>query len=127
MKVFEVFERRVKGATQKSSSNGLKMILKAGPMRRVSFAEYLTLPKVLKRTHMWDTLLAYVRVRENWILYDQLMKLDALGTKVFSVLGVPTLESQIGKLSFKVEPAGKLRVFAIVDAITQSALGGVHE
>jgi hypothetical protein len=37
------------------------------------------------------------------------------------------LEYHIGKLSFKVEPAGKLRVFAIVDAITQSALGGVHE
>jgi hypothetical protein len=52
MRVFEVFEKQVRPQDQKSSLNGLKMILKAGPMRRVSYAEYLTLPLVLKKTHM---------------------------------------------------------------------------
>jgi hypothetical protein len=33
----------------------------------------------------------------------------------------------IGKLSFKEEAAGKLRVFAMVDIITQSLLGPLHE
>lgn len=33
----------------------------------------------------------------------------------------------IGQLAFKPEPAGKLRVFAMVDVWTQSALKGFHE
>lgn len=52
MRVFEVFERRVKAPIRGSSLNGLKMILKAGPVRRVSMAEYLILPTMLKRSHL---------------------------------------------------------------------------
>lgn len=36
-------------------------------------------------------------------------------------------ETLLGKLSFKEEAAGKLRVFAIVDCVTQSALFGLHQ
>ena len=33
----------------------------------------------------------------------------------------------IGQLSFKKEPAGKLRVFAMVDCLTQSAMKPLHD
>lgn len=35
--------------------------------------------------------------------------------------------SNLGKLSFKIEPAGKIRVFAMVDCFTQWLLKGLHD
>lgn len=38
-----------------------------------------------------------------------------------------TYESRLGQLAFKVEAAGKLRVFAMVDVFTQSLMKPLHD
>jgi hypothetical protein len=50
-----------------------------------------------------------------------------LADKAYSVLGPDLSVTYLGKLAFKEEAAGKLRVFAMVDCLTQSALFGLHE
>jgi len=52
---------------------------------------------------------------------------EVFGGRVITVNGVPTYalnlavekETSLGKLGLKAEPAGKIRVFAMVDPITQ--------
>jgi hypothetical protein len=40
---------------------------------------------------------------------------------------VPNKSTRLGKLSTKIEPAGKIRVFAIADVWTQTSLLPIHE
>jgi len=77
---------------------------------------------------MWDVLVRYNEVRGNWVLLTQMYELERLGKRATEIFGEPSkyLES-IGRLAFKKEPAGKLRVFAIVDGITQSTLKVFHD
>jgi hypothetical protein len=69
----------------------------------------------------------------NYRLEEQLNRLSLLGVKVRALLGaIPdwTINESgrvLGKLSFKEEAAGKLRVFALVDCLTQSSLKPIHD
>jgi len=55
------------------------------------------------------------------------MLLETLSKSAYALFGDPGAPSIIGKLSFKEEAAGKLRIFVMVDCLTQSALHGLHE
>jgi hypothetical protein len=68
-----------------------------------------------------------VALSNNELLLSQLDRVDDLSERAFSVFGGFTSPTFVGKLSFKEEAAGKLRVFAMVDCLTQSALYGLHE
>ena len=54
----------------------------------------------------------------NYLLKNKLPVLDKLGREI---------KFKLGKLSTKIEPAGKVRVFAMVDIWTQSILAPIHE
>jgi hypothetical protein len=64
---------------------------------------------------------------QNFALHGQLLLLENLAKRAESVLGRPFYHVPLGRLSFKEESAGKLRVFAMVDCLTQSTLHGLHE
>jgi hypothetical protein len=66
-------------------------------------------------------------------LIEQLNRIDELGVEVRKLLdalpdwSINSSSLVLGKLSFKEEAAGKLRVFALVDCLTQSTLKPLHD
>jgi hypothetical protein len=72
-------------------------------------------------------LLNFVALSNNTLLYEQLRKVEKFSAMAESVWNGESSETFLGKLAFKEEAAGKLRVFAMVDCLTQSALYGLHE
>jgi hypothetical protein len=80
--------------------------------RLLSFARGM--PDVLDRYGLWD-----------WEFMSALVrKKDSPYPRVLEGFGTPR---GIGKLGFKPEPAGKIRVFAMVDNVTQCVLKPVHD
>jgi hypothetical protein len=69
----------------------------------------------------------FVALSNNQKLYDQITRVEDLSNRANSVFGSSISQTYLGRLSFKEEAAGKLRVFAMVDCLTQSALYGLHE
>lgn len=52
---------------------------------------------------------------------------DELGIRFYSLEVIKGFDSPLGKLGLKNEPAGKVRVFAMVDPITQWMLRPLHK
>jgi hypothetical protein len=87
------------------------------PELRQSFSEYCK----LVNSERFDSLLTLWK--------DVAMDLyDHIGFEMFNITAPRGAHSslQLGKLAFKVEPAGKVRVFAIVDSWTQSIFAPLH-
>jgi hypothetical protein len=61
------------------------------------------------------------------VVYLAKVRLSSRTGKREKLLPDGSLEPRLGKLSVRVEPAGKMRVFAIVDQITQWILQPLHE
>lgn len=68
----------------------------------------------------WNTMWFNSKLNEMIELGDRLDKIGSLKTK-------KSLSGQFGQFSLKEEAAGKLRIFAIVDSITQSLLSPLHD
>lgn len=68
----------------------------------------------------WNTMWFILKFNEMVELGDRLSKVNSLKTK-------KSLSGSFGQFSLKEEAAGKLRVFAIVDSITQSVLSPLHD
>lgn len=68
----------------------------------------------------WNTMWFKLKFNEMVELGDRLSKVNSLKTK-------KSLSGSFGQFSLKEEAAGKLRVFAIVDSITQSVLSPLHD
>nr|UNI72652.1 MAG: RNA-dependent RNA polymerase [Botrytis cinerea mitovirus 3] len=68
----------------------------------------------------WNTMWFNSKLNEMIELGDRLNQLGSLKTK-------KSLSGQFGQFSLKEEAAGKLRIFAIVDSITQSLLSPLHD
>lgn len=79
--------------------------------RLLAFAK--DMPKILDRYDLWD-----------WEYMSALVYNKSPYPGVLEGFGRP---SGIGKLGFKPEPAGKIRVFAMVDNVTQCVLKPVHD
>jgi hypothetical protein len=128
MKVFQAFYGKMDLPEKDVKSQGILPILKASSGSKVSFAKILLLPKALRDANLWGPLVEFATLQGNYYLVGQLKLLDSLSTKAYAVLGYSELfhTHTLGKLSFKEEAAGKLRIFAMVDCLTQSALHGLH-
>jgi hypothetical protein len=132
MLVFTPFLHKMKSPESAVNTMGIMPILKASSDSKISFAKLLILPKKLVESGLWDLLLEFTTLQGNYILKGQMLKLKALSDSALKLFGwTVALQDlnplHLGKLSFKEEAAGKLRVFAMVDVITQSALFGLHE
>ncbi|CEZ26298.1 RNA dependent RNA polymerase [Botrytis cinerea mitovirus 3] len=68
----------------------------------------------------WNTMWFNSKLNEMIELGDRLNQVGSLKTK-------KSLSGQFGQFSLKEEAAGKLRIFAIVDSITQSLLSPLHD
>nr|QJT73703.1 RNA-dependent RNA polymerase [Botrytis cinerea mitovirus 3] len=68
----------------------------------------------------WNTMWFNMKLNEMIELGDRLNQINSLKTK-------KSLSGQFGQFSLKEEAAGKLRIFAIVDSITQSLLSPLHD
>lgn len=68
----------------------------------------------------WNTMWFNSKLNEMIELGDRLNQIGSLKTK-------KSLSGQFGQFSLKEEAAGKLRIFAIVDSITQSLLSPLHD
>jgi len=75
-------------------------------------------------------------MRQDWSRKPIQVLSDYFGSRISTLLDdeislvkdlVPTKVTKLGKLSTKIEPAGKIRVFAITDVWTQTILLPVHE
>jgi hypothetical protein len=84
----------------------------------VAFTRFLSrakdMPRILARNGLWDSEHMTALFRNDKSPYPQV--LEGFGTP-----------RGIGKLGFKPEPAGKIRVFAMVDNVTQCVLKPVHD
>jgi hypothetical protein len=108
--------------------NGLLCILKAGPSGSPNSLSIINDVYRLQKLGLFDKILQYVHETGNPVLLAQLHYLVQRGRRCrFDQLLMELPVVAMGKLSLKVEPAGKVRVFAMVDAITQSALKPLHE
>jgi hypothetical protein len=107
--------------------NGILPIMKAGGGYSVSLAKLLELPAALRSANLWDPLCHFVALSNNELLLRQIAQVDDLATRAKAIWGDAASSTHLGRLSFKEEAAGKLRVFAMVDCLTQSALYGLHE
>jgi hypothetical protein len=89
----------------------------------------------MKEIGTWSKLLRFNELIGNNQLIDQLNRVDQLGVEVRELLdALPDWATNLsspgmvlGKLAFKEEAAGKLRVFALVDCLTQSTLKPLHD
>jgi hypothetical protein len=101
-------------------SNELRAVLKdwLGAVGDVAITRLLTfakdMPETLDRYGLWDWGYMSALVRDP----------DGPYPGVLEGFGTPR---GIGKLGFKPEPAGKIRVFAMVDNVTQCVLKPVHD
>jgi len=111
-------------------------INKASPSHRVSFHGMFNDARVLLCSYGVNS--PYEEVRSAMFSYLKLVKAKTFAKLIHSlaierplVQGPSTLKENcqfhIGSLAFKEEAAGKLRVFAMVDVITQSILKPLHD
>lgn len=121
------FDKKFNPKNGWKSTNGILPIMKAGGGFNVSVAKLLVLPKALASANLWTTICNFVALSGNTVLGEQLQKIEYLSKRAYELLGNDISSTPVGKLAFKEEAAGKLRTFAIVDCITQSALFGLHE
>jgi len=93
----------------------------ASPSSKVSWLEMFKIPSYLKHHNL--------AMYNKMVDYMDLMGLSKLSKQFVSFSDVPYEgpELMIGRLATKNEPAGKVRVFAMVDVWTQSILNPLHK
>jgi len=112
----------------KLPSNGLLCILKAGPSGSPNTLSLINDVFRLQQVGLFDKIMSYCHATGNPAIWHQLRYIVQRSIRCrFDHLILSLPSRAMGKLSLKVEPAGKVRVFAMVDAITQSALKPLHE
>nr|UJQ92508.1 MAG: putative RNA-dependent RNA polymerase [Mitoviridae sp.] len=130
-------ESKIKEMLVKESKAPLQGIFKGGPGVIGAFGEFNSLPRVMLR--------AYKALMRNPILKESLHILWGYMPPEFGKIVIPNLEHYLkveadskfrnvikplpylGKLGLKEEAAGKIRVFAMVDAWTQWTLRPLHD
>lgn len=135
MEVFSAFSDKV--IMQKGKwATGLLMILKSSPSSRVSSAGLMRAINDLQKAELLAPLIRICELLGNEKLPNQIKEAQYLLDRAYGLFGIgskaleafqPSVSPLLGKLSFKEEAAGKLRVFAMVDVVTQSALKQLHE
>jgi len=103
-------------------------IIKSSPQGPLSyrhlFSSYFTLKYV--NTSVFDSMKKWISLTKSSNMTILFSNIEFL-FKTFLSDGKHLSHSPIGRLSFKEEAAGKLRIFAMVDIITQSLLRPLHD
>jgi len=108
------------------SANRILPITKACPAGGRSFSKLIDSYVSLKQNpSVFSDILEYIKRTNSSNLKVTFENIDYFLEKNKNVIVDPT--APIGRLSFKEEAAGKLRVFAMVDVITQSLLRPLHD
>lgn len=107
------------------ASNRLIPILKASPSSKVSIKGYLLDIKLLRESNIWPSFRKYLMLTRSKGLSKLVNSLELIQGPLISEADFKG--NNLGQLSFKEEAAGKLRVFAMVDVITQSLLKPLHD
>lgn len=108
------------------SANRILPITKACPAGGRSFSKLIDSYVSLKQNpSVFSDILEYIKRTNSSNLKVTFENIDYFLEKNKNVIVDPTVP--IGRLSFKEEAAGKLRVFAMVDVITQSLLRPLHD
>lgn len=133
MEVFSIFSSKII-SKKEEFAQGLQFILKAAPNAKVSASGLLPAYLALQKLGLLSDIYKFANLMGNQKIVNHLYMVEDLvlgARKVFSGARVSLVRdpgaSYLGKLSFKEEAAGKLRVFALVDVITQSTLKQLHE
>lgn len=113
--------------TRTLPAGGLLCILKGGPGSSKNSLTYVSDVIRLKQQGLLDAILQYAHLTGNALLFQQLQYIISRNRRArFDSLVEFLPPHPVGKLALKLEPAGKVRVFAMVDAVTQSLLHPLH-
>lgn len=108
------------------SAGRILPILKACPAGGRSFSRLIDSYVALKTNKVvFSAMSEYIRKTSSSNMSVTFANIEYFLSKISDLEIDPTVP--IGRLSFKEEPAGKLRVFAMVDVITQSLLKPLHD
>jgi hypothetical protein len=100
-------------------------IEKSSPQGPKSYSHLITSYSLLKETHFFPKVLEYLNITSSRNILILFRNLDYIITK-YNLRSIKSHNDYLGALSFKEEAAGKLRVFAMVDIVTQSLLEPLH-
>jgi len=100
-------------------------INKSSPLGSKSYRHLISSYTLMKRHHIFPKVLEYLNATCSTNLLILFKNLDYLITK-YNLRSIGSRNDYLGALSFKEEAAGKLRIFAMVDIITQSLLEPLH-
>jgi hypothetical protein len=113
--------------TRTLPAGGLLCILKGGPGSSKNSLTYISDVIRLSQQGLLDSILRYAHLTGNSLLFQQLQYIISRNRRSrFDELVGYLPPYTVGKLALKLEPAGKVRVFAMVDAVTQSLLHPLH-
>jgi hypothetical protein len=102
-------------------------IVKSSPLGPRSYSRLLCAYWSLKNNNpiVFDCINKYIQLTDSRNIITLFSNIEFL-KKRYSIVGLGSNTGNIGSLSFKEEAAGKLRVFAMVDIITQSLFYPLH-
>lgn len=101
-------------------------IVKSSPLGTKSYSWLLDSYWSLKNSDIFKDVLEYLKLTNSKNIFTLFGNIEFLKRK-YGIRGrYKDSFGPLGKLSFKEEAAGKLRVFAMVDVITQSLFGPLH-
>jgi hypothetical protein len=101
-------------------------IVKSSPLGTKSYSRLIDSYWSLKNSEVFKDLLEYLKLTNSKNIFTLFGNIEFL-RKTYGIQGrYKDSFGPIGKLSFKEEAAGKLRVFAMVDVITQSLFNPLH-
>jgi hypothetical protein len=102
-------------------------LVKSSPLGSVSYTRLIGAYWSLKKDEiLFESVNRYLQVTNSKNIITLFSNIEYLKSK-FSIIGLGTNNGHLGSLSFKEEAAGKLRVFAMVDVITQSLFAPLHK
>jgi len=99
-------------------------IMKSSPQGPKSYSHLIGSYLGLRDSSLWPDIQTYVKLTSSSNFITLFSNIE-FSIKKFNIKS-KVLDLHLGKLSFKEEAAGKLRVFAMVDIITQSLLEPLH-
>jgi hypothetical protein len=101
-------------------------IEKSSPQGQRSYSHLITSYTLLKNTHFFPKVVEFLNMTSSRNILILFKNLDYIISK-YNLRSIRSHNDYLGALSFKEEAAGKLRVFAMVDIITQSLFQPLHQ
>lgn len=101
-------------------------IVKSSPLGTLSYRHLIDAYFSIKNSEFFNEFLSYIKKTKSLNLSTLFSNIEFISNKS-GIRGRWSGNGPLGKLSFKEEAAGKLRVFAMVEVLTQSLFGPLHQ